>query len=212
MPITKELFDAGMEPIVKTYPDLFQEFSMGVPYSQIESNIKAYVDFYNGKFNKLIGLLKIPQSITKYNFEINCRTQDAILAFINKMLDPYCELSNAVEEYAEKSGAEKERERIARIERERQLEEEQAWREEQGYYDDDYSGGRSSGGGILRTAFGVALGNKMSGNSGRGKNAPMKKDYSGSSCCTQRVRVKNLKVSERTCRGCPMAPYCTKFR
>lgn len=82
---------------------------------------------------------------------------------------------------------------------------------EEEYYD-DYSGGYSNGPSILKTAFGVALGNKMSGNSGRDRNAPQRKDYSNSASCTRKIRVKNGRILEKTCHGCTMAPYCTRYR
>ena len=44
------------------------------------------------------------------------------------------------------------------------------------------------------------------------KDRAVRKDYSHSGSCTQSVRVKNGKILERTCRGCAMAPYCTRYR
>ena len=68
------------------------------------------------------------------------------------MIDPYCELSAAISEHTTKKlkelEAKRERERIEREERE-------AMRAEQEAY-----GGGSSGSGILKTAAGVALGNR----------------------------------------------------
>ncbi|WP_316636947.1 hypothetical protein [uncultured Ruminococcus sp.] len=205
MPINKELFDSAMKSIVNCYPDLYQQFINGWSYSQIEDNLKGYSNYYKTRFNYLIDLLQIPEKITKHGYELYCRSHDELVFYINKMLDPYCELSSTVDEYAEQRGAQREREDRARAERE-------AMQEEEGYYDDYKSSSRSIGGDILKTAFGVALGNKISGNSGRGKNTPVRKDYSYTDGCRQRVRVKNLKVQERTCRGCTMAPYCTKYR
>ena len=207
MPISKELFDSAMKPIVKYYPDLYQQFISGWSYAQIEQNMDGFINYYKTRFDMLMGLLRIPVRSTQNPFcrdQITYHTQEALIYFIKKMLDPYCKLSTAISEYTTQKlkelEAKRERERIEREERE-------AMRAEQEAY-----GGGSSGSGILKTAFGVALGNKISGNSGRGKNAPVRKDYSHSGSCTQSVRVKNGKILERTCRGCAMAPYCTRYR
>lgn len=207
MPISKELFDSAMKSIVKYYPDLYQQFINGWSYAQIEQNMDGFINYYKTRFDMLMGLLRIPVRSTQNPFcrdQITYHTQEALIYFIKKMLDPYCKLSTAISEYTTQKlkelEAKRERERIEREERE-------AMRAEQEAY-----GGGSSGSGILKTAFGVALGNKISGNSGRGKNAPVRKDYSHSGSCTQSVRVKNGKILERTCRGCAMAPYCTRYR
>ena len=155
MPISKELFDSAMKPIVKYYPDLYQQFISGWSYAQIEQNMDGFINYYKTRFDMLMGLLRIPVRSTQNPFcrdQITYHTQEALIYFIKKMLDPYCELSTAISEYTTKKlkelEAKREQERIEREERE-------AMRAEQEAY-----GGGSSGSGILKTAAGVALGNR----------------------------------------------------
>ena len=77
---------------------------------------------------------------------------------------------------------------------------------EEEYYD-DYSGGRSNGGGILKTAFGVALGNKMS-NRGNNEKRNGKRDLLGSSVCQYGKRDKN--GFKQTCVFCPVRDKCSR--
>ena len=124
-----------------------------------------------------MNLLKIPARSMKnpfYQDQITYHTQEAIIYFIRKMLDPYCELDHAIVEYTNNKRkeleAQRERERIEREERE-------AMRAEQEAY-----GGRSSGSSILKTAVGVALGNKIS-SGGKKKSANGKIDLWGTAAC-----------------------------
>ena len=177
MPISKELFDSAMKSIVKYYPDLYQQFINGWSYAQIEQNMDGFINYYKTRFELLMNLLKIPARSMKnpfYQDQITYHTQEAIIYFIRKMLDPYCELDHAIGEYTNNKRkeleAQRERERIEREERE-------AMRAEQEAY-----GGRSSGSSILKTAVGVALGNKIS-SGGKKKSANGKIDLWGTAAC-----------------------------
>ena len=177
MPISKELFDSAMKSIVKYYPDLYQQFINGWSYAQIEQNMDGFINYYKTRFESLMNLLKIPVRSMKnpfYQDQITYHTQEALIYFIRKMLDPYCELAHAIVEYTNNKRkeleAQRERERIEREERE-------AMRAEQEAY-----GGRSSGSSILKTAVGVALGNKIS-SGGKKKSANGKIDLWGTAAC-----------------------------
>lgn len=101
-------------------------------------------------------------------------------------------------------------ERLQREEEARKRrEEEERLRKESGYYDGIGYDSGSSGGflrSMLSTAGGIALGNKISGNSGRSREKSQKKDYAWTSDCMKR---KGLTLS---CRGCRLAPYCKSYK
>ena len=114
------------------------------------------------------------------------------------MLDPYCELSTAISEYTTKKlkelEAKREQERIEREERE-------AMRAEQEAY-----GGGSSGSDILKTAAGVALGNKISN---RGRKGNGKRDLMGTTVCQYGKR--NKAGFKQTCAFCPVSDKCSRY-
>ena len=201
MPISKELFDSAMKPIVKYYPDLYQQFISGWSYAQIEQNMDGFINYYKTRFDMLMGLLRIPVRSTQNPFcrdQITYHTQEALIYFIKKMLDPYCKLSTAISEYTTQKlkelEAKRERERIEREERE-------AMRAEQEAY-----GGGSSGSGILKTAAGVALGNKISN---RGRKGNGKRDLMGTTVCQYGKRDKA--GFKQTCAFCPVRDKCSRY-
>ena len=133
-----------------------------------------------------------------YQDQITYHTQEALIYFIRKMLDPYCELDHAIGEYTNNKRkeleAQRERERIEREERE-------AMRAEQEAY-----GSSSSGSGILKTAAGVALGNKISN---RGRKGNGKRDLMGTTVCQYGKRDKA--GFKQTCAFCPVRDKCSRY-
>lgn len=79
-----------------------------------------------------------------------------------------------------------------------------------GYYDDEDDGESFSDSlikGVVGVAVGTALGNKISGNTGRKKDpGPRKKSYYATSGC---IKTKRHTMS---CSGCRMIPYCSDYR
>lgn len=213
-PFDKNVFNNAFLYITKVYPELYERTIQGWTVDAIKNEIYKKAKSYRDERYLLYSILvkqcpKIEELITFDENESTFENLDSFYFFLHYMqkhndalLD---DTSEACERYlitlAERRRREAEERRLAL--------EEQA---QQDYYDDDYSGGRSNDSSILKTAFGVALGNKMSGNSGRDRNAPQRKDYSNSASCTRKIRVKNGRILEKTCHGCTMAPYCTRYR
>ena len=213
-PFDKNVFNKAFSNIIRVYPELYERTIQGWTLDAIKNEIYNKAKSYRDERNLLYSILvkqcpKIEELITFDENESTFENLDSFYFFLHYMqkhndalLD---DTSEACERYlialAERRRREAEERRLAL--------EEQA---QQDYYEDDYSGGRSNDSSILKTAFGVALGNKMSGNSGRDRNAPQRKDYSNSASCTRKIRVKNGRILEKTCHGCTMAPYCTKYR
>ena len=208
-PINREVFNTAFNRITKVYPELYDKTIQGWSLDTIRNDINEKAKDYKDEWIKLYRMLaaQYPQLEKAFGFNESSQSfssQDSINYFLDYMhkrfdvlLDDTCKAYyQYLAEKAEEERREAEARRLAR---------------EEEYYD-DYSGGYSNGPSILKTAFGVALGNKMSGNSGRDRNAPQRKDYSNSASCTRKIRVKNGRILEKTCHGCTMAPYCTRYR
>ncbi len=215
MPISKELFDSAFKFIVCVYPDLYQKFISGCPYEQIKNDLIGLKKYYGNRSNLLLDALGIPKTMsermaesaeklgctvekTSGGNEISVRTSESLKFYINKMSDPYCELEPLYDEFKNNKMQEIAAERERRL---REQEEREARREEE-YYN---GGGSSFLGDIFKTATGVALGNKASGNSGRSDG---KRDLFGTSVC-QRCKYKN-DMRRFTCMGCPAESRCTQ--
>lgn len=132
------------------------------------------------------------------------RDFDVLKKLVSMMNESDNDVQAIIRKYNEKL-AQEEEERARRAEEARLRREAQ---ENGEYYDDEDDGedlGVSLLKGVAGIAIGTALGNKLSGNTGRKKDSgPRKKSYYGSTGC---VRKRHM-----SCSGCRMIPYCSDYR
>lgn len=191
-PIDRDLFEKVFSDVVKFYPNLFDKFMQGWSYEQIKDDILKYREYFSQRLDFLLDLLGIPKDMycNKWLHQV-----EALEFYINKMSNNRkCTLFDAIEEYKKKVEAD-----YAELQRQRQAEMEE--REAQG----------SSGGGffsdVIKTAGGVALGNKMSG---VGRRRDGKKDLLGTSVCQRGKRSGHGYHTYSSCIGCSVRSECTR--
>lgn len=218
MPINKDLFDSAFANIVCVYPDLYHKFIKGYSYEQIKNDLFGLKKYYSSRSDMLLDALAVPKTTaekmadtakklgctvenTSGGNEISVRTSESIVFFINKMTDPYCVLETLYDEFKhnkmEAIAAERER-------RLREQEEREARREEE-YYE-----GGSSGflGDIFKTAAGVALGNKASGNRGRNDGSGRQNLFGTSLCKYGKRNQSGVRID--CSMGCKVSRECTQ--
>lgn len=209
-PIERKTFDTAFGKITSVYP-LYEKMMQGWSLEQIREDLTKYADIFNKRWNSICNALAagacplmFPQlGMTEDKNMPIANIHKGLLFYISKMEnDPYCTMVDAKKAYDEQLRIEKEKE-----EREKQ-EAREAWdammearqeRKESG------SSGRFFSN-MFSTAGGVAMGNKMSGNS---KRKDGKKDLFGTSVC-QRCRAKSTDMDRYTCIGCPAYNRCTQ--
>lgn len=162
-PIDKNMFNSFLSNITSAYPFLYDRMIAGWTIPQIQAEMEAYAKPMKEKSEELIKLLEIPDTVETFSTVYKANDLNAIRFYLNTIAkDLTVDIPEAVKMY-EAAILKAEREKAK--ERARRQEEAQYEREREAYEDR----GNSSGGGILSTAAGVALGNKISGNTHKGK-------------------------------------------
>lgn len=200
-PIERNLFETVYKNAVKFYPDLYDKIIGGCDVERIITEVESYKKEMENRYIMICGKLGIPYTIEGFS-QGSGREREALIFYINKMTEKStCTLTEAISEYKNKLVQEQ-------IEREKARAEREA---ERAYYGEEDNG--SSGGGllsgVLKTATGVALGNKMSGvGRKRGNSSNGKKDLMGSSGCVYGKKDKH--GFTQSCPSCPLKRYCTR--
>ena len=162
-PIDKNKFNSFLSNITSAYPFLYDRMIAGWTIPQIQAEMEVYAKPMKEKSEELIKLLEIPDTVETFSTVYKANDLNAIRFYLNTIAkDLTVDIPEAVKMY-EAAILKAEREKAK--ERARRQEEAQYEREREAYEDR----GNSSGGGILSTAAGVALGNKISGNTHKGK-------------------------------------------
>lgn len=207
-PIDRNLFNAALNKITSVYPSLYDKMMQGWSFEQIYEDLKKYADFFNKKWNTICNNLAagacptffLQLGLSGSENQPTEQIRKGLVFYINKMVNnPYCTLSDAKNEYEEQLRIEQQEAEEAARQAQEALE---AWSEAR-------QERRSSGssGGILNTAVGVALGNKMSGISPRRDG---KKDFMGSSGCMYGKKDESGFTIRCDIR-CPLHRECTRY-
>lgn len=206
-PIDRKLFDTALSKITSVYPSLYDKMMQGWSIEQIREDLNKYADLFNKKWNAICNdvmtaCLPMFQQLgmSGDKNQPTERIRKGLVFYIEKMVNnPYCTLQDAKEAYDEQLRIEEEKRREMERRNQETLE---AWSE-------SFRERKSSSGGFLSnmmsTAGGVALGNKMSGNSPRRDG---KKDLFGTSVC-QRCTSRDI-FKQNSCSTCPARNRCTQ--
>lgn len=176
-PIDKELFDKALNTIVKVYPVLYDRTVQGWSYEQIQADLNKYADLLNKKWNEICNLLAVScismfkqLGMSGDDNQLSDRIHKGLLFYSETMLaEPGLSIKSCNRRYDDylRRQEEQDREAEANV--------------------DEFIGavrGSSSSGGffgnMLSAAGGVAIGNKISGNSKKKNEKP---DLMGSAGC-----------------------------
>lgn len=160
--IDRILFDKALKSIIDIYPNLYDKMMQGWSYDQIREDMNKYSEIFNKRWNCICNNLAAAEcpSIFKQLMMSgdknlpNESIRKGLAFYIKEMVvSPYKTLEQAYNAYDEQLLIEKQ-------EREKRDAEFDEWWEAR----KEQRQNRNSSGGVLNTAFGVALGNKMSGN------------------------------------------------
>ena len=179
-PINRDLFNKVLNDIVEYYPNLYDKMMSGMSYDQIREDLKGYENFFESRWIFLCDILCLPNDVgvdtSCISESSNPRSNGGLSYCIEYMSNKdNSTLSEAIQNY--KNFLEN---KVETYKREEELR--RQYREEQSYS----SGGGSFVGNVLSTAGGVALGNKISGNTGKNRGTGSrsgKRDLMGSGSC-----------------------------
>lgn len=209
-PFDRKTFDKAFSKITGVYPNLYDKRAQGWSLEQIRSDLIRYADLFNSRWNSICNTLaagacplmfqQLGMSGDK-NMPIET-IHKGLVFYINKMVnDPYCTMVDAKKAYDEQLQIEKEEE-------ERRKEEaREAWDSMMEARRERRSEGGSGGflSNMFSTAGGVAMGNKMSGNTSKKKSND--KCLWGTAMCPYGKKDKNG-WSIRCNIGCPLYSQC----
>ncbi len=201
-PVSKELFDSALPNLTLDYPELFFDMVNGYSVETIKKKLEEILNLYTMRWENMCERLDIPSNINVKYFgytkhDINMRGREGLSYCIGKIsANPLSKIYPSIifdeYKYMVMDDIQKEMQKIEREDEERAQREERKAVETNG----------GSSGGIIDTALGVALGNKISGNS---RKKSEKKDMFGTSVC---VRIKKNHLP--SCGGCPVQSRCTQ--
>lgn len=208
-PIDRGLFDAVFDKVAKIYP-LYEKMAAGMTYEQIEAELLGHAEYFAQRWLDLCNLLSLPEAwdldTRGTGHSNNVRSTEGLTYCINYMVERADRtLAAAVRSYRDFL-----EEEIKEHKRQRELERQQ--REAEREASDGGEGGLLQG--VLRTAAGVAIGNKVSGAGGRKERKDGRKDLMGSASCVYgKKRHSGIGGSEVTlrCSDCPVKKYCTRW-
>lgn len=224
--IDPKLFNKVLSKIVLVYPNLYNKMMSGMTYEQIRSELEEYAEYFSQRWVYLCSLLSLPEDIGIYAGAIdhssNMRSPEG-LGYCIEYLGGHGLLSHkdylsGSENHTLKGAIESYKKFLKReLEKYEERQEREREARANASMDDDFVGDFITG--MLRTAGGVALGNRLSGNrgsrsrsSGR-QNEVKKKNYYGSKACQRKSRVENGRfVHKDTCVGCTIASQCSHWR
>lgn len=167
-PIDRTLFETAFKDIVQVYPHLYDYYIQGKSYEEIDRDLKRRAEILDQRYAQLCKDLQLPDKINgNYGVIFNREWSKDLQLLIKKMDNTDTPLDKAIQKCLE----ELEKERLEEIQ------EEEEWAEIEALFRPNNTS--SSSGGILKTAAGVALGNKLSGVGSSNK----KRDFMGSAGC-----------------------------
>lgn len=210
-PLDRKTFDKAFSKITLVYPNLYNKMAQGWSLEQIRNDLNKYADIFNNRWNSICNTLAVVCPLMFQQLGMSGdknmpleTIRKGLEFYMNKMVnDPYYTMTDAKNAYDEQLQIEKEEEER------REQEAKEAWDSMMEARRERRREGGSSGGffgNMFSTAGGVAIGNKMSGNS---KRKDEKKDFFGSSVC-QRCNSKSTSSDRYTCYGCPVYSRCTQ--
>lgn len=202
-PIDRTLFNTVFAKTVKYYPDLFDKVMNGWTVEQIVNEIDLVKKHFEKLYLVICRKVGVPYTIDGF-VQGSGRNHAALVFYINVMVkSPTYTIESAVEQYKKKLEQDK-------IAREQERAEREAELAQQSYYDERNSRGGSMLGDIMKTATGVALGNKISGNTNKKGNG--KPDLMGSSGCYYGRRPPGSKWTVYCNISCPLYDKCARGR
>ena len=204
-PIERNKFNKALKGITDVYPALYDKMMLGWSLEQIRTDMETVAQQHKQHMNELYEALRIPETISLlvYNKKYLGREPVALRYYIDQIAgNNTITIDRAINLY-----------RADLIEKERKKEEDRRARAEAARYEQSYAyespHSSSSGGGILETAIGTAIGTHGVKKELKKQNqsTPPVKSYKFLSVC-QRAGLHG----KSSCAGCTMAPYCTDAR
>jgi hypothetical protein len=188
-PFDADLVDKAFPNISLIYHELPNDIREKVPVEEVRKKIYGVLDQYKTLWEKACAKYNLPNDFEMYGQTVSLRDNDGLLYIINALDENVMRtLDDILEEVKSKITS-------------MYLEEQMQMQVRENYYEPEpqnYGGGESFIGGVLKTAAGVALGNKISGKG--------KQNYFGSANCE---RAKTGRIS--SCWGCHMGELCTMY-
>ena len=156
-PFEADLVDKAFPNISLIYHELPNDIHDHVPADKVRSAVFAVLDRYNAGWEKACIGSNLPNDFLMYGRTVSLRDNDGLLYLIESL---EANIMRTIDDILEEIKA-----KVTQM----YLDEQRQARED-AYYESRYSSGRSSIlGDILKTAAGVALGNKISGNTDKDK-------------------------------------------
>lgn len=202
-PINREKFDKVFEKITSVYPYLYDRTMQGWSIEQIKEEILKAAKPYQERIDELVGLLNIPKTLrTKRGNEYSAKDNAALTSYIHSMVNDVFKTTDlAIADYRKQLN-----------ETEDKKEAERRARAEAAQYEQSYSH-ESSGGGILETAIGTAIGThgikkELHKANKRATGLP---DLIGSAGCARGKKINGFTVNGCDMR-CPLYRECSRGR
>lgn len=186
-PFDADLVDKAFPNISLLYHQLPNDISKRTPFDEIRKKVYGILDQYKTKWERTCAEINLPNDFVMYGKTLSVRDNDG-LTYVLGALDG--NMMRSFDDVFEEIKA-----KVTEMYLEEQRE------AQEGYYEPEPQssqnhGGSSFLGGVIKTAAGVALGNKISQ---RGKQ-----NYMGSPNCER------AKTGRHTsCWGCGLGDYCT---
>ena len=193
-PFDADLVDKAFPNISLIYHELPNDIGNRVSVDEIRKNVYRILDQYKINWEKTCAEINLPNDFVFYGKTLSVRDNDGMLYVLGALEK---NMMRSFDDVFEEMKA-----KVVEMYMEEQ-------REAQGsYYEPEpsqsYGGGSSFLGDVLKTATGVALGNKISGNSNNGR-----KDFMGSAGC--QIGKKDDHGFTETCNWtCPLWHNCSR--